>query len=108
MKHLIFILLKIAELSLLPLAYFIFSYLGWIYVLVGVYQRYGEWDIKIPNDHSFGLFLIGLLFTAIAFCVVWLIVVVIKHIIPDLFELWIDSNKKWSENISKWLKSRFS
>lgn len=108
MKKLIFVLLKIAEISLLPLAYFLFSYLGWIYVLIGIYQKYGEWDIATPNDHSFGLFLIGFFFTAIACCVIWLLVVLIKYGLPDFFEWWISSNKQWSENISKWLKSRFS
>lgn len=103
MKRLIFILLKIAEVSLLPIAYVLFGYIGWFFLEYCRYLSNGGDIIEYP--HNFGI-----LFAFVGFALSFLVFAVIKVItltavfIPDLFNYWIYLNKEWSQNIVNWLK----
>ena len=104
MKKLIFILLKIAELSLIPISYFLFNYLYFFEDKVIKYFFFKNLEPIKSVDFSFKNFILGLSITSI----IVLIVSFFVFAFPSLFSNWILQNKEWSENISKWIKSRFS
>lgn len=102
MKRLIFILLKIAEVSLLPIAYVLFGYIGWF---IFAYARYFQGEALDINKHNFGFkyFFLGLLCSVFIYGIIQ-IAILTAPLVPDLFKIWIYSNKKWSQNIVNWLK----
>lgn len=92
MKKIIFILLKIAEISLVPISIYLMAYVG------SFFNGNNQFWINVLAGLAFFLWLIG----------ISMILYVLYLSIPDFFSWWIGSNRQWSENISKWLKSRFS
>ena len=107
MKKIIFVLLKIAEISLFPIAYCLLTYVGWLVIncLGFVIDNYEFWHFK--HNFSFCFALEGILFSFFISGMTYFMVIFIRAI-PIIISEWIWYNKKWSENISKWLKSRFS
>ncbi len=104
MKKLIFVLLKLAEISLIPISWFLFNYIFYFVNSFVLYFLFREVLFSQTIEFTFSNFWIGLSVTVIF----GLIVSFFIFAAPALFMKWIYANKEWSENISKWLKSRFS
>lgn len=104
MKKLIFMLLKLAEISLLPFAYYLFNYIYFFEDKAIKYLFFKTLELPKEVEFSFINFWLGLSITAM----LALIISFFIFAAPALFWKWIYANEDWSENLSKWIKSRFS
>lgn len=89
MKTIIFILLKIAEICLIPLAVYLMWFIG---------------SIFRPEEQVYRNILFGLLII----CIIGAIstgIYLIYLVAPDFFKRWIALNKRWSEKITTWIKT---
>ena len=86
MKTLIFILLKIGEICLIPIAYILLCTIAYCVEMIG----FGD-DLGFFNIFSA---LFGLLVLAVLFLII-LLISVFKDLIID----WIKCNKEWSDTI---------
>ena len=105
MKKLIFVLLKIAEISLIPIAYYLLTFIGWLSMnfLGVVMSGYEFWHFKY--NLSFWFALQGFISSIFIFGI-GMILYLAYLLIPDFFREWITKNKEWSESISKYIKSK--
>lgn len=96
MKKLIFILLKIAEISLIPIAYYACYWLGMLYhYLAGVLYGYSDFDYVVLTYEKWEIALVGAGIT-------FILAIIISFFIcglPSLLYKWIDKNKEWSKKI---------
>lgn len=105
MKKIIFILLKIAEIALLPIAYFALKYLGIAYSIMWCYLINGDTNIEhLESKCDFIFVLVSIVSTAFLFSLSIGLFWLVTYLIP----LWISKNLEWSKNISEWLKQRTS
>ncbi len=95
MKTTIFILLKIGEICLIPIAYLLISFAGYLITdsigepLFKEFMLFHDWYFITNFYVGTALILILIL--------IWLIYTLLKDLLPD----WIESNKKLTEKIYK-------
>lgn len=104
MKKIIFVLLKIAEISLIPIAWFLFNYIFYFGNSLVLHFMFKEVLFSQTIEFTFANFWLGLSFTTL----LGLVISFFIFAAPALFMKWIYANQDWSEKLSKWLKSRFS